>query len=231
MSRIREETHMTVSETAAERLHKLYADELRQSLRPPVHPMVNARQTRAMIRRAREGGPGLYEEPDATTWIWSDLHLGHEDSITAFDRPFPTPDDKDQAMRHAWYELVDVDDTIICLGDVGVDSSIRVDHQAWWRDAPGTKWLVIGNHDLDTEALHDAGFTEQHVAALCATDPPLALSHLPLRRVPPTAVNVHGHLHGGEAPTRRHINVSVERTDYAPVGLTWVLELARRRNA
>ena len=33
---------------------------------------------------------------------------------------------------------------------------------------------------------------------------PLALSHLPLRRVPPTAINVHGHIHAGEAPSRHH---------------------------
>ena len=71
----------------------------------------------------------------------------------------------------------------------------------------------------------------QIVAALCATDPPLALSHLPLRRVPPTALNVHGHIHEGKAPSQRHFNVSVKRTDYAPVGLTWVLERVRRLNA
>ena len=67
------------------------------------------------------------------------------------------------------------------------------------------------------------------IAALRATDPPLALSHLPLRRVRPTTVNVHGHIHRSKAPSRHHFNVSVERTDYAPVGLTWVLEQARDR--
>ena len=70
---------------------------------PPVHPLVNARQTQAMIRCARDGGPGLWEEPDATTWIWSDLHLGDMASITAFDRPFRRPQEMDQAMRDAWY--------------------------------------------------------------------------------------------------------------------------------
>ena len=78
---------MAVSDAAAERLRALYADELRRSLRPPVHSKVNARQTRALIRHAREGGPGLCEVPDAATWVWSDLHLGHEDSLTTFDRP------------------------------------------------------------------------------------------------------------------------------------------------
>ena len=73
---------------AAERLHNLYVDELRRSLIPPVHPMVNGRQTRAMIRRARAGGR-LYEAADATTWIWSDLHLGDMASIMAFRPAVP----------------------------------------------------------------------------------------------------------------------------------------------
>ena len=90
---------------------------------------------------------------------------------------------------------------------------------------------MLRNHDHDTEGLHDADFTSMCIAAVCATDPPLALSHLPLRRVPPTAINVHGHIHAGEAPSRRHFNVSVERTDYAPVDLTWVLKRVRRQNA
>ena len=64
---------------------------------------------------------------------------------------------------------------------------------------------------------------------MCATDPPLALGHLPPRKVLPTAVNVHGHIHAAKAPSRRHLNVSVERTDYPPVGLTGVLEQARNQ--
>ena len=221
---------MTVSEAAAGRLHKLYADELRQSLRSPVHPMVNARQTRAMIRRAREGGPGLYEGPDPKTWIWSDLHLGHEDSLTAFDRPFPTPDDMDQAMRHAWYELVDVDDTIICLGDVGVDSSIRVDHQAWWREAPGAKWLVLGNHDVDrVNQVLPVAVDRTAITLFAPGEPPLLLTHVPLRQVPDGCINVHGHVHGKESPSsNRHINVSVEQLNYRPARLCDIRRLALR---
>ena len=83
---------------------------------------------------------------------------------------------------------------------------------------------MLGNHDVnDTEVLREAGFTEQCAAALCATEPPLALTHVPLRRVPPTAINVHGHLHGAPPPSPRHYNVSVERTEYAPVRLDRLL--------
>ena len=221
---------MTVSEAAAERLHTQYADELRRSLRPPVHPMVNARQTRAMIRHGREGGPGLCEEPDERTWIWSDLHLGHEDSLTAFDRPFRTPNDMDQAMRHAWYELVDVDDTIICLGDVGVDSSIRVDHQAWWREAPGAKWLVIGNHDVDrVNKVLPVAVDRTALTLFAPGEPPLLLTHVPLMQVPAGCVNVHGHVHGKESPSRnRHINMSVEQLNYRPARLCDIRRLAFR---
>ncbi len=82
---------MAAPDAPAERLHTLYVEQLRGSLRPPVHPPVNRRRTQAMVHRARDGGPGLCEERDATTWIWSDLHLGDKASITAFNRPFRTP--------------------------------------------------------------------------------------------------------------------------------------------
>ena len=49
----------------------------------------------------------------------------------------------------AWYELVGVGDKIICLGDVTVDGSVQAHHQRWWREAPGEKCLVLGNHDVD----------------------------------------------------------------------------------
>ena len=55
--------------------------------------------------------------------------------------------------------------------------------------------LILGNHDLDRDALREAGFTTQYSLALCATDPPLVLSHYPLHHLPVGAMNVHGHLH------------------------------------
>ena len=122
----------------AERLQALYIDELRQSLVPPVRSMVNRRQTEALITRARTIGPAAYTEPDATTWIWSDLHLGHEHSRTVFERPFPTAAAADQAMMNAWYEEVAEGETIICLGDATVDGEAPAHHQEWWRNAPGS---------------------------------------------------------------------------------------------
>ena len=170
----------------------------------------------------------IISSPPERTWIWSDLHLADRSVLAASNRPFRSIEEMNRHLLREWSRRVHANDTIICLGDVA--------HPDAWgnrrllldlRNCPGERILVLGNHDLNTQALHDAGFGTMCIAALCDTDPPLALSHLPLRRVPPTAINVHGHIHGGEAPTRRHFNVSVERTDYAPVGLNWVLERAR----
>ena len=135
--------------TAAERLHAVYVEELRQSLVPPVDRRVNRRQTEELIRRARTIGPAVCTKPDATTWIWSDLHLGHEHSRSVFGRPFRTAAAADTAMMEAWYEQVAEDETIICLGDITVDGEALAHHQEWWGKAPGAKCLVLGNHDVD----------------------------------------------------------------------------------
>ena len=113
-----------------ERLQALYVDELRQSLLRPVHPIVNRRQTEALIRQARRIGPAACTEPDGTTWIWADLHLGHEPSRSVFGRPFPTAAAAEEAMMEAWYEQVAEGETIICLGDVTVDSEALVSRLA-----------------------------------------------------------------------------------------------------
>ena len=98
------------------------------------------------------------------------------------------------------------EDTSICLGDVAHPDTWRKRRTLLdLRNCPGRRLLGIGNHDmLNSDHLRNAGFVDQHPAALCATDPPLALTHMPLREPPPGAVNVHGHLHDADAPSARH---------------------------
>ena len=94
-------------------------------------------------------------------------------------------------------------------------------HPNAWRD----RRLVLDNpelprnvvprtrdHDGDRDALREAGFTTQRTLALCATDPPLALSHVPLWSVPHGTINVHGHIHGGHEPTPAIRVLRVART-------------------
>ena len=166
------------------------------------------------------------------SWIWSDLHFGDRSALEAFGRPFSDVANMNDHLLREWRHHVRARDIIICLGDVG--------HPEAWRDrrlildirnCPGDRFLILGNHDQDRNALREAGFATECTLALCATDPPLALSHFPLRQVPPGAINLHGHLHEGTEPTMRHINLALEQVGYSPAGLTWVLAEAQRRRA
>ena len=92
----------------------------------------------------RAGAPRRpFSDATGRTWIWSDLHLGHaENTIGAFDRPFLTvPDD---CLVDAWRNYVADDDTILCLGDVGVDGSLHGRRLDRPRSMPGRALLVPG---------------------------------------------------------------------------------------
>ena len=193
-------------------------------------PSMHERQARALIRHARERGPIVCEGPDQTIWIWSDLHLGNMGTIRAFDRPFEKPYEMDHVLLEAWRKEAEADDTTICLGDVSVDGCLQEHHQEWWEQAPGAKWLVLGNHDVDpANEQRQVAVQRTAVSVFAPGDPPLALTHVPLMQVPHGCVNVHGHIHNQASPTRhRHINVTVEHLRYRPARLSDIRRLARR---
>ena len=92
-------------------------------------------------------------------------------------------------MMEAWYNQVAEGETVICLGDV--DGEALAHHQDWWRRAPGTKWLVLGNHDVDPlNQVRPFEVERRTVTLYAAGDPPLLLTHAPLLQVPHGAVNV-----------------------------------------
>ena len=199
---------------------------------PAAEPEPHFEIARLRWMMPRQAIPVLVAEPE-TTWIWSDLHLGDQGCLSAWERPFPNVRAMDRELLRAWRGAVRPGDTVICLGDVA--------HPDFWRErrniqdlraCPGRRVLVLGNHDIrHREDLRDAGFSEQHVAGVTATSPRLALTHVPVKRPPITAWNVHGHTHGVDTPGRRHVNVSVEGSGYRPVRLADVLARIRERQA
>ena len=212
-----------------EHLRRLYVSELRRAVEPPGQRGVNRKQTLALIQQASEHGNEILEADDERTWIWSDLHLGHSVAIMAFDRPFTNTATMDWTLMEAWRQRVGTEDTIVCLGDVSAEGYMHVGHAQMWNSAPGRKWLVLGNHDVDLVNRSGSLDTERSTAAVTAPgDPPLLLTHMPLIAVPPGCVNVHGHIHEKPSPTDRHINVSVEQLEYGPARMSDIRRLARR---
>ena len=209
-------------------LKKLYEFQLDGDLQPPVAPHVDRRETFYMLRVSRGLAPGaLREDEHARIWAWSDLHLGHTETLRAFGRPFASADEMDDKIFWNWRRVIAPGDTVLILGDVTV-------HGLWGRrlkrvrQAPGRKILVNGNHEITGAGLVDSdGFDEVHSTLYVDGDPPLLLTHVPLRVVPEGCVNVPGHLHQVRVQGRtRHINVCVEQVHYRPRPLTAIRRLA-----
>ena len=119
-------------------------------------PSMHERQARALIWHARERGPAVYEGPDKTTWIWSDLHLGEMGTIMAFDRPFEKPYEMDHVLIEAWCKAAEADDTTICLGDVSVDGCLQEHHQECWTGRPAPSGWCPGTTTPSSRARHCA---------------------------------------------------------------------------
>ena len=123
--------------------------------------------------------------------------------------------------------MVDSADTIVNLGDLtpGGPSGRRLKRL---RAAPGRRVPVLGNHEFIRGVdVGVAGFDEVYSTLFVAGSPTLLLTHIPLRRVPPGCVNVHGHLHDDRVRgSLAHINVSVEQLAYQPRPLADIRYLA-----
>lgn len=162
------------------------------------------------------------------TYIWSDLHLGHQNIIRYCNRPFEDNPDGVEAMNKLilrnWRETIKGEDTIINLGDVCFRWN-KERLQNTLANLPGKKILIMGNHDRShgPSWWREAGFDEVY-------DYPIIykkwyiLSHEDVflnERMP--YINIHGHHHQHKFAGDSYINVSVEQTNYMPVLLSGLL--------
>ena len=213
--------------------HRLHRREL-QRLLTSDEKHTNRKTTRWLLRETERTQAAVYEETDATTWIWSDLHLHHANIIRYCERPFGSRDEMDEALFDAWYEHVREADTIICVGDLALGGSLDSRRLERVRGMPGRKLLVRGNHDFDRNGRVAAtGCDHAWMTLVIPGTPPLVLTHMPLDEMPNEAVNVHGHTHNNTAlRAGPYVNVCVEQTEYRPLRLDDVrrLGLARQRD-
>ena len=209
-------------------LKRLYEDELEAATRPGGGDSRHGRRMfRALLKASRPLAPCRLEQ--AKAWVWSDLHLGHENIIRYTRRPFPDAEAMDAALYREWEATVGDDDALIFVGDVAMRHAVG--EHTWERIRTGrgaAKVLVVGNHDLTGGGkLRVDGFDQTGSVMLVDGDPPLAFTHIPLKAVPAGCVNVHGHTHDEPPRSTPHINVSVEQLGYRPVALDRVRTLAR----
>lgn len=182
----------------------------------------------AMLR-ASEALPAVRLPTDRPVWVWSDLHLGHDNIIRYTRRPFASVEEMDASLYANWEAEVTREARLVFVGDMAMRDAVGAHTWRRIRGARGAeKCLVFGNHDLTgAGALRVDGF-DTICSVLCADgDPPLVFTHLPLTHTPCGAVNIHGHTHDAPAGCSPHINVSVEQIAYRPVALERLRLLAR----
>ena len=169
------------------------------------------------------------------TFVTSDHHFNHgnilrfkrDDGVTPV-RDFPSVGAMNEFMVQQWNDIVAPDDKVYHLGDFsmgrnGLSYAARLN---------GRKTLVAGNHDYANASEYLEHF-DNVVGCVVGKGKKYIMTHLPIKK---TIVgheakggygygcNIHGHMHQRSVGDPWYKNVSVERTNYAPVLLQDVLE-------
>jgi calcineurin-like phosphoesterase family protein len=165
----------------------------------------------------------------ANVWFWSDQHFSHKNIIRFCDRPFNSVDDMNRSLLGNCIARVQQDDIIIFGGDIAMHDLQSAN--VILRAIPGHKILVLGNHDclgatiLPLEVDEVAPYLEFNFEGR-----PIFVSHYPLNEhsLGFRQINLHGHLHDNPLPLAlgtgdKHVNMCVERTNYAPMLLSDLL--------
>jgi calcineurin-like phosphoesterase family protein len=147
----------------------------------------------------------------ADTWLIADTHFGHANIVKLCDRPL----DHEEMIEHNWRALIGDDDEVLHLGDVDWRYG-RMPH-----DLPGRVHVLPGNHDR-LQRLARTGWDVLDCDRIYRQL--LLITHRPSAADRTWSLNVHGHIHDNGWPPelrdgRRRVNVSIERTGYAPVRL------------
>ena len=205
--------------------HKLYVADMEAARAAGRRP----RAMKALLRGAARYPAGVFDAPDESVLVWSDLHLGHENIIRYANRPFRHGDEMNGALWANLMRSLGPEKTLVVVGDVAMGPALNEGTWSRIRCLPcKASHLVVGNHDLTGAGeLRAQGFGHVWSVMVSGGEPPLIWTHKPLAVVPVSYVNIHGHVHD-DPPTRTpHINVSVEQLDYRPVPLSALRALAQ----
>ncbi len=157
-------------------------------------------------------------------YFWSDQHFFHHNIIKYANRPFGSVSEMNQKMIKNYYETVKEEDLVFFCGDLAF-GDIELT-KTLWKGAPGKKVLILGNHDFEKNQCLFRNYHIFDAITICFDFQyeidnqkfEFIVSHYPIdeHHLPDDVRNIHGHIHQHKL-TNRHINVSVEHTNYKPL--------------
>lgn len=157
--------------------------------------------------------------PEKTFFI-ADTHFGDNSILKYENRPFNNIQDMDNAIISNWNNTVSDNDTVFLLGDFSSYKNEKTNAQICHM-LKGNKFLVMGNHDTETEKYYyECGFNGVYRFPIIYDDFWI-LSHEPLyiNSSMPYA-NIFGHVHNNPIYTdfsNQSFCVSAERINYIPI--------------
>lgn len=157
----------------------------------------------------------------------SDTHLYHTNIIKYCDRPFNSVEEMNKTIIKNWNDKIKADDIVYHLGDLTLHNN-EVKELVYKLN--GKIYLIRGNHDHKSISYYNrCGITVMPTQTKLDKYK-IILSHRPLEdnQIPEGYINVHGHIHNHKLDERfdkkRHLNISVEQTDYKPLSKEELLE-------
>lgn len=158
-------------------------------------------------------------------FLIADTHFNHKKIIDYCKRPFDSIEEMNEVLIKNWNEKVSSNDLVIHIGDFGFGSFEEL-KQVFDR-LNGIKYLVMGNHDLrgGYKFYKDLGFEKVYKKEFQFGI--YVFSHKP-KKIDDGYINIYGHIHNSLIPKEfdddKHICISVERINYAPIKLEELLE-------
>ena len=158
-------------------------------------------------------------------WFTSDQHFFHENIIKYTGRPFSSARRMNLELIRRYCEKVQPEDIVFMLGDftmAGVNFKPSVAQIV--DQLPGTKILILGNHDSFKPFEYvEMGFQSVHTA--------LDIGEFVLAHDPATSIVrqdkkwLCGHVHNLFLKQKNVVNVGVDVWDYYPVSIEEVRKL------
>lgn len=155
----------------------------------------------------------IMEQKMSRTYLISDTHLGHK-NILKYEpiRKFQDIDEHDNYIIENLKATIKPEDVLIHHGDVAFNKIIL----ERFKEIPGKKHLIMGNHDKFGARHYLEIFDEVHSMMILDN---YLLTHIPIdfeeRRH--WKGNIHGHTHGRVKDFPWYYCVSVEQTNLKPV--------------
>ena len=168
----------------------------------------------------------------------SDTHFNHSNIIKYCNRPFKNINEMNETIISNWNNLITKDDIVYHLGDFCLSNDDEIKNI--FNRLNGNIILIRGNHDRKPVKFYEnIGIKVLTHAPIILDEYKLMLSHVPLPdvKIKDGYINLHGHIHNKKISDdypknysiNKHINVSVDVTNFKPVSLNIINKLKNNK--